>query len=172
MKRDWLQIITNIGVVIGLVLLLYELNQSRDLTRAQVVDSVYGAVVSRNLALLGENPEDAIAKSIFRPEELTEADAIVLNQFYTALLVSWLRNKDPRGLGYFGGSNEELALIIASEAYFLNTEPGRRWWSITKPMTDPEIVAAVDTALDNMDPAEQRERLGTMLKGRADDPEG
>ena len=58
MKRDWLQITTNIGVVVGLILLIYELNQSRDLTRAQVIDSVYGAGVTRNLALLGESPDD------------------------------------------------------------------------------------------------------------------
>ena len=56
MKRDWIQLLTNVAVVIGLVLLIYELNQSRNLTRAQVVDQVYGAAVNRNLALMGESP--------------------------------------------------------------------------------------------------------------------
>ena len=157
MKRDWLQITTNVAVVLGLILLIYELNQSRDLTRAQVVDSVYGAAVTRNLALLGENPEDAIAKSVFRPNELTESDAVVLTQFYTALLVSWLRNKDEHGLGYFGGSVDE---VVASEAYYLNTEPGRRWWAITRSSVDPDIAAAVDEALATMSP----EALGPLMQ--------
>ena len=163
MKRDWLQITTNAAVVLGLILLIYELNQSRDLTRAQVVDSVYDAVVARNLALIGENPHEAIAKSVFRPEELTESDAVVLSQFYTALLVSWMRNKDDRGVGYFGQSREDFENVIASEAYFLNTEPGRRWWAVTRSIVDPEIVAAVDGALSGMSPEVHRSLIQTIL---------
>ena len=83
MKRDWAQLLTNIAIIAGLVLLIYELNQSRNLARAQVVDSVYGAAVNRNLALLGESPEHAIAKSIFHPDRITESEAVVLTQFYT-----------------------------------------------------------------------------------------
>lgn len=161
MKRDWLQIVTNIGVVVGLLLLIYELNQSRDLTRAQVVDSVYDAVVTRNLALVGEHPEDAIARSVFRPGELTESDAIVLSQFYTALLVSWMRNKDEYGLGYFG---ETFADVVASEAYFLNTRPGRRWWAVARSSVDPAIAAAVDESLANMTPEAQRLSIQTILE--------
>ena len=144
MKRDWIQLLTNLAVVIGLVLLIYELNQSRNLTRAQVVDQVYGAAVNRNLALMGESPEQAIAKSVFRPEEITESDAIILTQFYTALLVSWLRNKDEHGVGYFGSSYEQ---VISSEAYFINTVPGRKWWNSVREFQTPEIIQAVDAAL-------------------------
>lgn len=161
MKRDWLQIVTNVGVVLGLLLLIYELNQSRDLTRAQVVDSVYDAVVTRNLALVGEHPEDAIAKSVFRPDELTESDAIVLSQFYTALLVSWMRNKDEHGLGYFGDTFEA---VVASEAYFLNTRPGRRWWAVASTSVDPAIAAAVDGALATMTPEMQRSLIRTIIE--------
>ncbi|MEM1433840.1 MAG: hypothetical protein AAGG11_07300 [Pseudomonadota bacterium] len=168
MKKDWLQVTTNVGVVIGLVLLIYELNQSRDLTRAQVVDSVYDAAVTRNLALLGENPEAAIARSVFRPDELSEQDAVVLTQFYTAMLVSWMRNKDESGLGYF---EESFQYTIASEAYFLNTGPGRRWWSTVWSTVDPDIAAAVDSALANMAPGALRSALQAILDEDAGEPD-
>ncbi len=160
MKRDWLQIITNIGVVFGLLLLLYELNQSRDLTRAQVVDSMYETVVIRSLSLIGETPEAAIAKSVFQPDELTESEAVVLSQFYTSLLVSWLRNKDERGAGFF---EQAYAEVVASEAYYLNTEPGRRWWAVTRPYTDPAIAGVVDEALASMTSDSQRAVIETIL---------
>ncbi|MEM8767542.1 MAG: hypothetical protein AAGE43_08875 [Pseudomonadota bacterium] len=160
MKRDWLQIITNIGVVFGLLLLLYELNQSRDLTRAQVVDSLYETVVIRSLSLIGETPEAAIARSIFQPDELTESEAVVLSQFYTSLLVSWLRNKDESGAGFFG---QPFTEVVASEAYYLNSEPGRRWWAVVGPNTDPAIAAAVDEALASMSVDAQRVVLETIL---------
>ncbi len=159
-ERDWIQLTTNVAVVIGLLLLIYELNQSRDLTRVQVVDAAYNAAVSRNLAVLGESPEKAIAKSVFSPNEITQSEAVVLSQFYTALLVSWLRNKDERGLGYFERSFEE---VIVSEVYFLNTVPGRKWWASIRGFTDPEIVAAVDKALEPITPEGQRHMIELLV---------
>ena len=161
-----MQLLTNVAVVVGIVLLIYELNQSRDLTRAQVVDAAYGAAISRNLALLGESPERAIATSVFRPEEITESEAIVLSQFYTSLMVSWLRVKDEHGLGFFGGSFEE---VVASEAHFLNTVPGRIWWASTKEFTDPEIVKVVDEALQSLPQEVQRKLLEQMVGEKAND---
>ena len=165
MKRDWIQLLTNLAVVIGLVLLIYELNQSRNLTRAQVVDQVYGAAVLRNLSLMGESPEKAIAKSVFRRDEITESDAIILTHFYTSLLVSWLRNRDERGVGYFGSAYEQ---VIQSEVYFINTVPGRTWWSSVRNDLDPDIVEAVDSALRELTPEGQKEFVSLLLpKGKA-----
>ncbi|MEM7099000.1 MAG: hypothetical protein AAF541_12135 [Pseudomonadota bacterium] len=162
MNRDWAQILTNVAIIGGLVLLIYELNQSRDLVRAQVVDSVYGAAVTRNLALLGESPERAIAKSYFQPEHITESEAVVLSQFYTALLVSWLRNKDERGAGYFEAAYEQ---VITSEAYFLNTVPGRIWWNSVKSVQDPQLRLAVDRALAKIT-VEQQKTMVSQLVGK------
>lgn len=167
MKRDWVQILSNFGVLLGLGLLIFELNQSSDLTQAQVVDGTYDAVVFRNLALLGESPEQALARSIFRPDELTEDDVIVLSQFYTAMLVSWMRVRDERGVGYFGSSFEYVA---RSEAYFLNTRPGRAWWASVRQITDPAIVQAVDEALASMNPDDHRALLERMIGAQGGDP--
>ena len=158
--RDWLQILTNFGVILGLLLLLYELNQSRELVQAQVVDGVYNAGVTRNLALLGENPQVAIAKSVFYPEQVSEAEAVVLVQFYTSLEVSWLRNKDERGLGYFERGFEE---VVASEAYYLNTVPGRKWWSVIREFTDPEIARIVDAELSTVSVETNRDVLSSIV---------
>ena len=97
---------------------------------------------------------------MFRPEDITESDAIVLTQFYTALLVSWLRNKDDRGVGYFGSEYEQ---VIASEAYFINTVPGRKWWSSVRTSLEPEFVQAVDSALEKLTPEEQRAFVSLLL---------
>lgn len=40
-KRDWFQILTNIGVVAGLAILIYELNQSNAYMDAQMVDAFH-----------------------------------------------------------------------------------------------------------------------------------
>ena len=125
-----------------------------------MVDSIYDAAVSRNLVLLGESPEVALTKSMFHPEKIDEQDAVILSQFYTAMLVSWMRDKDERGLGYF---QRAFAEVVASEAYFISTEPGRIWWAAVREFTDPELTAVVDEALENMPVNANRQLLESML---------
>ncbi len=37
MKRDWLQIFSNFAIIVGLVIVVYEINQSRQLAYGQML---------------------------------------------------------------------------------------------------------------------------------------
>ena len=68
----WLNILANLGVIAGLVLLVFELGQTRDLMRAQTRHELSTSIVEQ-LLVLAENPQLA---SIMRRgdagEELTQ----------------------------------------------------------------------------------------------------
>ncbi len=64
MKRDWLQLLTNIAVVIGIGVLIYELNQTHLYNRSQVIAIDYQTLTDINLAMVGDNPAGAFAKSV------------------------------------------------------------------------------------------------------------
>lgn len=73
-EKSWLpslQLVTNLAVVAGIIVLIFELNQNRDLAQVQAYDNAYLTATSRNLALLGETPQISIARSIFHPDDLT-----------------------------------------------------------------------------------------------------
>ena len=146
-----LQILTNVAVVAGILVLIFELYQTKDLAHVQTIDNAYVSAMSRNLALLGEAPEKALAKAIFAPNSIGTEDVVVLNQYYIALSVSWRRLKDTRAVGYFGGGWE---YVVAEEALSLNTEFGRRWWAAYQTYGDPEIIAVVDEILDRTEVAD------------------
>ena len=155
-----LQILTNIAVLAGIILLVYELNQASNLTRAEVYDAAWSSAVTRNLTLLGESPAETLAKALYTPEDLSQSDALILNQFYNSLLTSWYRNKDPRGIGYFGVEWEQ---IVLSEAYLLNSKPGRAWWASVSPLVDPTVVAVVDEYLAQVSPSAARTTVDAIL---------
>ena len=147
-EKSWLsplQLLTNLAVVAGILVLIFELNQTRELAQVQTVDNAYLAAMSRNLALLGETPQESIAKAIFKPSEITEEDVVVLTQYYTAIVVSWRRLKDDRAIGYFGGGWED---VVAEEAFNFNTQFGRRWWLSYRQFGDAEIIGVVDRVLE------------------------
>ena len=139
-----LQVVTNVAVVAGILVLLYELNQTKDLAQVQTVDNAYLSAMSRNLALLGETPQKSIAKAIFAPNDIGTEDVVVLNQYYTALIVSWRRLKDVRAVGYFGDGWEE---VVSEEAFNFNTPIGRKWWDSYQEYGDPEIISVVNAVL-------------------------
>jgi len=122
--KSWLpsiQLITNLTVVAGIVVLMFELNQTKDLAQVQTYDNAYLSVTSRNLE-----------------------DVVVLTKYYTAIVVSWRRLKDENAVGYFGGGWEQ---VVAQEASNLNNQVGRKWWRSYQQFGDPEIIAVVDRVL-------------------------
>ena len=72
-EKSWLpslQLVTNLAVVAGIIVLIFELNQNRDLAQVQAYDNAYLTATSRNLALLGVTPQISIARSISIPTTL------------------------------------------------------------------------------------------------------
>lgn len=125
MKRDWLQILSNVAIVVGLVILIYEVNQSRTIAQSQLIDSWWSKVNDRELAVLGENPGDALVKAALNPDELTPADAATLDAYYRSIVGGWLdmiRTSVVTGIDRNWRDNVRWH----AREYF-STEPGRRW---------------------------------------------
>ena len=74
---DLIQLITGIAVLIGLGLVVWELQQTRTLTRAQLTSDHWSEVLQNSRALLGENPAPILAKSCDSPESLSAAERAV-----------------------------------------------------------------------------------------------
>jgi len=85
MKRDWLQLISNAAIIVGLVVVIFELKQSRDIARTHLIKADYVAIQSRLYALMGENAADVVAKAKTAPSELTDGEKIVVDAHLLAL---------------------------------------------------------------------------------------
>jgi len=155
-----LQSLTNLAVVAGIAVLIYELKLTRELASVQTVDQAYTLAIERNLALLGNAPEEVLARSIFAPERLTPSDVIVLNQYFLSVVTNWVRIKDERAVGYFGRGWKS---VVQLEAPTLNTPIGRRWWAGYRRYPDAELVQLVDAALSEISVEESRAYFERLL---------
>jgi hypothetical protein len=66
----WVQIVTGVAVVVGLVLVIVELRQVQTLSRAQLTSDAMIQRGNVQLAMAGENPDVALAKACIEPESL------------------------------------------------------------------------------------------------------
>ena len=121
--KEWLQISSNVAILIGIVFVYMEIQQNQTLTRAQL--AAEGIVMRANRAnsLLGESPEVVLTKACLQPDELTTTDKIVLSQIFQSRLAEAQRNRRINLESDIGISYEN-SFRIAMRAIF-NYEYGR-----------------------------------------------
>lgn len=128
----WIQILTSIAVLLGLILVVWELQQARNIAQAQLISDNYGVAAQIHTSLFGENASEVLAKSCSSPEDLTEGELQILMRVHLAYLNLALRNY------YIDTSTNVTQDSWQDEARrnitgILACEPGRAMWEIFNP---------------------------------------
>ena len=140
----WLSLGANIGVVIGLLLVAYQIRQEANLAKLQLFSDHTDARREWAQAMMGDDPMAVVAKSIERPEELTLAELQIMDHYYISALNELRRLEllDEAGLdtgvyiegfhNFYFGSNFAKSWV---EAYGLGREmdPVREKISAVRP---------------------------------------
>jgi hypothetical protein len=143
----WLPIATNLAVLFGLLLVVYELNQNSTLARVALKNE--GTVTENQVwqALMNDAPNDVIAKSVECPERLTYSDYIVLDSYLFTALNNVYRNYEVAKEGLFTQSDWKSE-VEGYAHWYLGDEFARTYWDkVGKAYFDPEFADYVDEYL-------------------------
>ena len=122
---NWFQIISNVAIIFGLGLVIYELNLSKQLAYAQFVSNDMARYTERHLSLMADDPREALVKAALHPSELEEVHAVTLDAFYREVMMGW---QSCVRISEIADLDRECWSIIAGEARrYFGTKPGRRW---------------------------------------------
>lgn len=121
------QIISGVILVIGVVLVVMELRQTKDLAHAQLISDSFSIQIDRLVAQLGEDSAAVLAKACEGSEPLTYADAAVLStKFQLHNLIafrSFLLNE------LYSFENTTWEEEVRVQYLFIFQSPhGRAWW--------------------------------------------
>ena len=124
---DIVQVITGIAVVGGLVLLVLELQQAREIASAQQTNEVRTGYDTVTMAEIGEILPSALARACENPTQLTGPDLVALNAYYLSNLMYVLYA--------YGEEESDVSSRIPWQGYanasfsaIFSTKPGRAWW--------------------------------------------
>jgi GAF domain-containing protein len=98
---DIVQLVTGLAVVIGIGLVVWELQQSKALARAQLASDHFAEALANRRARLGENPMHAIVKACLYPENLTPEERAIALADLDSKYDLITRNKTLSELGRF-----------------------------------------------------------------------
>ena len=135
----WIQIISGVALIVGIVLVIMQMEQNKQLTRAQLAGESAALSLSRTLAFLGERPMEAMARACDPDARLTREDALVLGNVFRAYISNVGRAWEVGQRAEFGDdrwkqvANANFPLIFA-------TQHGRDWWA-ARPFRSSEGLA-------------------------------
>jgi hypothetical protein len=168
MKLDrlnaWLQVGASLGLIAGLLLLAVEIHQTRDLTRLQMRLERVDAHQQTEIAMLGEEPAVAWAKSIRDPSSLSDAEAKVIDSFLVNQLFLYNRLARMEKAGLADLSALERTIHSSAWVYFGNPF-ARRWWRNDREMGgwDPDVVRILDEEIARLDSGSSERWLNGLL---------
>ena len=146
--NDWLQGITGIAIVVGLVLVVWELQQNREATTSQLTSDGFVFHSAANLALMGEQTAEVLAKACDSPNNLSRADYYVLDAYYSEVLNRSRRIVVLQQRGSF--YEEAVSSIGVGLAYLLDSAPGRAYLKMSA-RRDTELSELIQNRLKNWD---------------------
>ena len=109
----WLQVGANVGILIGLVLVGVQLQQTNEITKqsnlfakADNASIAASFAVDREMAVMGENSSEALAKALVDPGSLNMQELVTLDAYHRQLLMELLNQAYQARIGILESDRE------------------------------------------------------------------
>lgn len=121
--NSWLSLGANIGVVFGLMLVAYQINQDAELTKAELFSESTDSRREWNQAMMGSAPMEVVAKSIERPQELTLDELLMMDLYFVAAINELRRLEVLKKTGL-----EVDAHVEGLEVFYFGSNFAKAWY--------------------------------------------
>jgi hypothetical protein len=164
--NKWMSLGASLGVLAGIILLAYEINQATLTTRAEMISSFQDRWVTIDLSWQDREFAATWAKAMEDPEDLTVTDMIQLNGFMWSYFDHIGTNRVLWELGVFDDRVNTMEEIISSNAYiFFGNRFSQAWLEENRENITPQTMEIVDRVLSKVT-ADQTLDSYTRIKTR------
>ena len=147
----WLTLAANIGVIVGLLLLVAEIRQNSNISEMAFYMDRRAQANQLNEYTLDLGVSEILRKAVMEPDELTLAEIEVFGSYLTLRLNSWRVTYVQEELGFRepGSADRYLGLTIQ---FTFGNPAALAWWRLNRDGFPAELRESVDAALENVDP--------------------
>jgi hypothetical protein len=149
--NKWLTLVANVGILIGLVLVGFEIRQNSDLLRLQFINDDLLAVAESDVSMLGDDPSAVMARSILSADEMTYADFRIVDAYLTGKMELLVRRYQ---LGKEGILDEDAWKTTGfAYSWFFGNRFAQLWWKHEGRVVysdTPELVEHVDQVVSTL----------------------
>ena len=147
----WLTLGANLGVLVGISLVAFEINQATVTARAEMVSSHQDRWVAMDLSWQSEGLAAAWAKAMESPDELTLTEMVQLNGFMWSYIDHIGTNRVLWEMGIFEDPLPSQEDIITNNAsIFFGNKYAQAWVVENRDNINPQTVALIDRAMESV----------------------
>ena len=146
----WIGIAANVGVLIGILILVYELRQNHELARAQTRIELANTTFQLNLSIATDEQLAEIIRKSFAGEELTDTEYIRQLNFNVANLSYWESLNLLASAGLYDQAAYERR-IAGFRTLIRNNRYARQSYCLNRYVLSAEFTTSVDEMLDGME---------------------
>ena len=159
----WFKFCANVGVLIGLVILILEIRQSSAIAEGQFYMDQVNLNETVESAMLGDSPAAAWERSVFEPASLSPADIRIMDAYLSSRLSVWVDTLELERRGFLEPGST-AANIDSSIAYFFGNTFAQTWWSNERETEDwgDRLETIIDAAMLKTDPTTTLNRVSTL----------
>ncbi|MBU1188311.1 MAG: ketosteroid isomerase family protein [Gammaproteobacteria bacterium] len=123
----WLTLGANLGVIVGLLILIVEVRQNADLTRAQMESGRNNLLAQIELSLAQPEIASAWVKSIRAPENMTDVEVRTVESHLVAVMLQLdhMFNMEKIGLVSRDRVRQHVQNVVP---YYFGSRHGKNWW--------------------------------------------
>lgn len=159
---DWLQIAASVGVIIGLVMVGYEIRVSNRIGIEQASSMAIERWDRINEFMLTEGVADIFVRAN-RGEALTAAEALQLKALADSALMAMQYDLQLAETGSWDSYDDIEGIYDRTIQLYVGNEYSRRQWEMAKHAWDPWFVSIVDQALAKSDKRDVISELDYVL---------
>lgn len=141
----WIQVVATIGVLIGIGLVILELRQAKAMAEANQIHQFFAEVAQNGRAQMGENPAPILSKACSHSNEITDADLVVLDGFFSTRWALAVRSIRLEQAAEFDTPWRYVTTRVLEPV--LRLEHGRQWLHQKAPGELPEFEDLVSKLL-------------------------
>lgn len=123
----WLVLGANVGVIVGLILVLLQMKQNEELLRVQVTNEYFESYIAAETSFAGENLPAIWQKSVEEPENLSIAEMRAMEAQTFAPLSRWINLYRLAEAGIIDESFWKSQVALDTPFYF-SSPYGKAWW--------------------------------------------
>ena len=123
----WFAIITNLGVLIGLISVIFQLEQDRNLLRVTLTNDYYNSYINTDAIFSGENLPAIFEKALVDPKNLTIAEMRIMEAQTFSPINRWINLYRLAEAGIVDDSFWKHQVDLDTP-YYLDTRYGRAYW--------------------------------------------
>ena len=160
-SNRWLSITANLGVLVGLILVIFEMRQNQELMKVNLTNHYYSSYAQAEMLFAGENLPAVWEKSLLDPKNLSLKEMRILEAHTYAPITRWINLYRLSEAGILENRFWQTQVNVDA-GYYLGTPYGRAYWDNIKPhalesnFIPMELLHYIDDILADADPQDMR----------------